>query len=165
MAYELRQYHFVVYDLMNMTPILETEMITREQLQGQWNQVKGQIREKWGQFSDDDLQRFQGNGEQLVGMIQEKTGATRQEIERFLDSTMQAGSSYISAAAERTAQYTDQARKQVQQGYDQARQQVAQGYDQAQQTVRARPMESLTAAFGAGIVAGVLVGLLLTPRR
>ncbi len=140
-------------------------MLTREQLQGRWKQVKGQIREKWGELTDDDLQKFQGNGEQLVGIIEEKTGATRQEIEKFLDSTLRETSSYIQTATEKANEYTAAASEKVNYYSGEARKQMQQGYDQAQQTVRARPIESITTAFGAGVVAGVLVGLMLYPRR
>ena len=38
--------------------------INAQQLQGQWNQLKGQVREKWGQLTDDDLQLTGGNVDQ-----------------------------------------------------------------------------------------------------
>ena len=55
-----------------------------EQLSGSWNEIKGKIREKWGQLSDNDLERFKGNVDQLVGYVQQKTGQAPQEIEAFL---------------------------------------------------------------------------------
>jgi len=42
---------------------------------------------------------------------------------------------------------------------------LEEGYEEAQEMVRSRPLESLTAAFGAGLIAGVLVSLLLRPSR
>jgi ElaB/YqjD/DUF883 family membrane-anchored ribosome-binding protein len=53
----------------------------------------------------------------------------------------------------------------VREGYDSVEQSMEEGYDEAQQMVRSRPMESLGAAFGAGLVAGVLVSLMLRSSR
>jgi uncharacterized protein YjbJ (UPF0337 family) len=52
--------------------------------QGRWEELKGRVREKWGQLTDNDLDKAQGNLEQLIGLIKERTGATAQEIEREL---------------------------------------------------------------------------------
>jgi uncharacterized protein YjbJ (UPF0337 family) len=52
--------------------------------QGRWEELKGRVREKWGQLSDNDLETARGNLEQLIGLIKERTGATMQEIEREL---------------------------------------------------------------------------------
>ena len=58
--------------------------INAQELQGQWNRLKGQVKEKWGQLTDDDLQISGGNVDQLVGRIQQKTGVARDQIEKFL---------------------------------------------------------------------------------
>ena len=42
-------------------------MINAQELQGQWNQIRGQVKQKWGQLTDDDLQIHGGNIDQLVG--------------------------------------------------------------------------------------------------
>jgi uncharacterized protein YjbJ (UPF0337 family) len=55
-------------------------------LKGQWTQLKGRIREKWGKLTDDDLDQIQGRGEQLVGKIQERYGVARDEARRQFDS-------------------------------------------------------------------------------
>jgi len=49
-------------------------MINEQVLQGNWNEIKGKIRSKWGQLTNDDLQSFDGNVDRLVGLIQRKTG-------------------------------------------------------------------------------------------
>lgn len=51
-------------------------------LKGQWNQLKGSVREQWGKLTDDDLDRIQGESEQLVGRIQERYGIARDEAQR-----------------------------------------------------------------------------------
>ena len=56
-------------------------MITRQELQGQWNQVKGQVQERWGEFSDDELMEARGSADQLVGVIQQNSSAPDAELQ------------------------------------------------------------------------------------
>ena len=51
-------------------------------LKGQWNQLKGKVREKWGKLTNDDLNVIQGQSQQLVGRIQERYGMARAEAEQ-----------------------------------------------------------------------------------
>ena len=53
-------------------------------LKGQWNQLKGKVREKWGKLTNDDLDQIQGRAQQLIGKIQERYGIAREEAERQL---------------------------------------------------------------------------------
>ncbi len=58
----------------------------REQkMGGSWKQFKGRIKEAWGSLSDDDLDRFEGRRDQLEGLIEQKTGESRQNIKKELD--------------------------------------------------------------------------------
>ena len=75
-------------------------MVNTQVLQGQWNQVRGQLKKKWGQLTEDDLKFTNGNIDQLVGRIQHKTGEAREAIEGFLDELTSQGASAISHAAE-----------------------------------------------------------------
>ena len=80
-------------------------MINAQELQGQWNQVRGKVREKWGQLSDDDLTIQGGNVDQLIGKIQQKTGEGREAIEKFLGSLTSSGASTVSQVAEAARGY------------------------------------------------------------
>jgi uncharacterized protein YjbJ (UPF0337 family) len=140
-------------------------MLTREELQGQWTQLKGKIRERWGQITDDELQQVHGDAEQFVGFLQRKTGQSRQQIEQFVRETMDAGDSLMQQASGAARDYAQRAAQTVQEGYEAVEQGMEEGFAEAQDMVRARPMESVTAAFGAGLVAGVLVSLLLRSSR
>ena len=51
-------------------------------LTGQWMQLKGKVREKWGKLTNDDLDEIQGRAQQLVGRVQERYGIARDEAER-----------------------------------------------------------------------------------
>jgi uncharacterized protein YjbJ (UPF0337 family) len=56
-----------------------------DEIKGNWLQVKGKAREKWGDLTDDDLDRIGGKKDQLVGMIQSKYGKTKDDAERESD--------------------------------------------------------------------------------
>jgi uncharacterized protein YjbJ (UPF0337 family) len=54
-------------------------------IQGKWKQVKGQVKEKWGKLTDDDLDVVAGKKDQLVGKIQERYGYAKDQAEREVD--------------------------------------------------------------------------------
>lgn len=56
-----------------------------DQVQGKWKQYKGQVRAKWGNLTDSDLDVIEGNRQQLVGKIQEYYGVTRENAEKQID--------------------------------------------------------------------------------
>ena len=55
-------------------------------LKGKWMQIKGSVREKWGQLTDDDVDRVSGSAERLVGVIQERYGWAKQKAEDEVDA-------------------------------------------------------------------------------
>jgi len=58
-------------------------------LRGQWNQLKGRIREQWDKLNDEDLDQIQGRAEQLIGKLQQRYGIARDEAKRQVDAWMQ----------------------------------------------------------------------------
>lgn len=46
-----------------------------------WNQLKGVVKEKWGQLTDDDLMQIEGNYDKFKGLLQEKYGYSKSELE------------------------------------------------------------------------------------
>ena len=55
------------------------------QVKGIWNVVKGRLKQRWAELTDDDLRYVEGQEDELVGRIQKRTGATRAAIERSLN--------------------------------------------------------------------------------
>ena len=51
-------------------------------MKGQWKQVSGSIKEKWGKLTDDDLQEIDGSLEVFQGKMQEKYGMEKDEAEK-----------------------------------------------------------------------------------
>ena len=56
--------------------------MNKNTLKGQWSQVKGKVKEKWGDLTDDDLTYIDGKRDQLAGRIQERYGMAQDEAER-----------------------------------------------------------------------------------
>ena len=54
-------------------------------LKGQWKQLKGAVKERWGELTDDELDVIDGQRDQLVGKIQERYGYGRDVVEREVD--------------------------------------------------------------------------------
>ena len=131
-------------------------MVTREELKGQWNQVKGRLQEHWGQLTEDDLQRAEGSADQLIGVVQQKTGATRGEVEHFLANVLTEGRSRMDQVTETASQYAEEASVMARQQYERAAEATADFSKQVAHTVRNRPAESLAIAFGLGIAAGAV---------
>ncbi|WP_420643282.1 CsbD family protein [Candidatus Leptofilum sp.] len=59
-------------------------------LKGKWEQIKGQVRQKWGELTDDDVDRIAGKRQELVGVIQERYGRAQEEAEKEVDEFLTA---------------------------------------------------------------------------
>ena len=60
-----------------------------DQIQGKWKQFKGTARAKWGDLTDSDFERINGNREQLIGLIQERYGIAKEAAERQVNEWAQ----------------------------------------------------------------------------
>jgi uncharacterized protein YjbJ (UPF0337 family) len=146
-------------------------MINAQEIQGKWNRIRGQVKEKWGQLSDDDLAIQGGNVDQLVGRIQQKTGEGREAIEKFLGELTSRSSAGVAQVAETARDFAQQAGSYVQgagermrEGYGQVAEGARERYEMAEDMVRQNPAESIAAAFGFGLVLGLAFGLALRAR-
>jgi len=54
-------------------------------IKGQWKQLTGKVKEKWGKLTDDDLTAVAGKKDQLVGKLQERYGYEKDQAEKELD--------------------------------------------------------------------------------
>lgn len=59
---------------------------TSDKIKGNWNQLKGKVKQQYGELTDDDLTYTEGKEDELIGKIQEKTGKTKDEVKSFIDS-------------------------------------------------------------------------------
>jgi len=59
-----------------------------DQVQGQWKQLKGSMREQWGKLTDDDIEQVAGDRDKLVGKIQERYGYEKDRAQKFIDEAI-----------------------------------------------------------------------------
>jgi uncharacterized protein YjbJ (UPF0337 family) len=55
-------------------------------LKGTWNELKGKVKQAYGDLTDDDLVCEEGKDDELVGKLQQKTGKSRDEVVDWLNS-------------------------------------------------------------------------------
>jgi uncharacterized protein YjbJ (UPF0337 family) len=58
---------------------------TQLNLKGNWNVVKGKLKQAYGELTDDDLTYVDGQEDELVGRIQKRIGATATDVRRLLE--------------------------------------------------------------------------------
>lgn len=62
----------------------------KDQLKGNWNVIKGNLKQKWADLTDDDLLYEEGKEDELLGRVQKKTGQTKEAINDFIEKTKSA---------------------------------------------------------------------------
>jgi uncharacterized protein YjbJ (UPF0337 family) len=60
--------------------------MTTLDLKGRWNEVKGKLKQKYGELTDDDLVFAEGKEEELLGRLQQKLGKEKEEIRQIIES-------------------------------------------------------------------------------
>lgn len=53
-------------------------------MKGNWNEIKGKLKQQYSNLTDDDLKYMEGKTDELVGRIQKKTGKSKEEVERMI---------------------------------------------------------------------------------
>jgi uncharacterized protein YjbJ (UPF0337 family) len=56
-----------------------------DRIEGNWKQLKGKVKEQWGELTDDDIDRIAGRRDQLAGRLQETYGIGKDEAEAQID--------------------------------------------------------------------------------
>lgn len=63
--------------------------MNKDIIQGNWNELKGKVKQQWGKLTDDEITQMQGSFEKLEGILQKKYGygkeQAQKEIQTFLD--------------------------------------------------------------------------------
>lgn len=58
--------------------------MTKLEIKGDWNIIKGKLKQKWANLTDDDLQFVEGKHDVMIGRIQKRTGEKREAIEKSI---------------------------------------------------------------------------------
>jgi len=64
--------------------------MNKTEFEGKWMQMKGEVKRRWGQLTDDDLTEIDGDREKLIGKLQEKYGIAKEQAEKQADELQQA---------------------------------------------------------------------------
>ncbi len=59
--------------------------MNEDTLKGKWNEIRGEIQKKWGELTDDDLDKAEGQHDKMVGLLQQKYGYARDKAEKEYD--------------------------------------------------------------------------------
>ena len=59
--------------------------MTKLQMKGSWNEVKGKLKQKYAELTDDDLQFVEGKEDELLGRIQQRLGKSKDELRRDIE--------------------------------------------------------------------------------
>jgi uncharacterized protein YjbJ (UPF0337 family) len=63
--------------------------MNKDIIAGKWKEMKGSVKEQWGKLTDDEIDRAEGRAEQMVGLLQQRYGYSKdkaqEEYDRFLD--------------------------------------------------------------------------------
>ena len=60
--------------------------MNEDQFKGKWNQVKGKLKQKYAQLTNDDLTYVEGKSDELLGKLQEKTGKTKEQLKEEINN-------------------------------------------------------------------------------
>ena len=129
-------------------------------VEGNWKQMKGRVKERWGKLTDDDLTAIAGRRDQLEGMIQERYGyakeRARREIEDWLHSiesnlaeqleSLRSGIEELSSTVERIAK----------EQLPRARSKATDALTDAEEAVKRNLLVVAAIALGLGLLIGVL---------
>jgi uncharacterized protein YjbJ (UPF0337 family) len=56
------------------------------EIKGSWNELKGKVKQAYGDLTDDDLTREEGKDDEMLGKLQQKTGKTRDDLVKWINS-------------------------------------------------------------------------------
>ena len=59
--------------------------MTKLQFKGSWNEVKGKLKQKYADLTDDDLTFAEGKEDELLGRLQKRLGKSKDEVRREIE--------------------------------------------------------------------------------
>jgi len=59
--------------------------VLQDKIKGNWNQMKGNLKQKWAELTDDELLYEEGKEDEMIGKIQKKTGESKEAINKFIE--------------------------------------------------------------------------------
>jgi uncharacterized protein YjbJ (UPF0337 family) len=60
--------------------------MTNLQIKGSWNEIKGKLKQKYGQLTDNDLAFADGKEDELLGRLQQRLGKSKEDLRKEIES-------------------------------------------------------------------------------
>ena len=135
-------------------------------VEGNWKQLRGQVKERWGRLTDDDLTAIAGRRDELEGKIQERYGYTKDRIRKEIDDWRRSVESNVRASKgdlgteleairadieSLTSTVSRIANKQLNRVQDKA----LDAANQAEEAIRQNPLSAVAIAVGLGFLFGI----------
>ena len=136
-------------------------MVSQAVLHENWNDIRATLKSKWRQLTDHDLGRFTGTADQLVNLIQQRSGQAKSEIENQLEDIIaqeRSATDQIVGALHNTGSL---AADLLQENDDHACDKLVRGYREATTFVRGNPGAAVVILFASGLLAGLGIAMLL----
>jgi uncharacterized protein YjbJ (UPF0337 family) len=64
--------------------------MNQDVFEGKWKEMRGQVKEWWGKLTDDDLEQVGGKADQMIGLLQQKYGYTKEHAEKEFNQRLEA---------------------------------------------------------------------------
>ena len=148
-------------------------------IEHEWDAIKGQLKKRFAQLTDDDLAFAKGKGEELFSRLREKLGLTVHDFEALLDELRATAAGTLEHMKAKAGEFADAARAKAGEvtgalkekataigedakvkataAYDTARKSARNLLEDGTEYVRHNPRQSLLAAICAGFVAGLMI--------
>ncbi len=137
-------------------------------IDGTWDQVKGKLRQTYGQLTDSDLTFAEGKLDELLGRLQSKLGLTAAELNAKLNEIKaefgpevsgvgEAAASMLAHAKEKVESMATSLSNQASETGKQITKQMRSLHSESEEFVRRQPRQSLLTALAAGFIVGLLI--------
>ena len=77
---------FKIGDIQFSNMVRNTGMSTKLNIKGNWNQIKGKLKQKYGQLTDDDLTFAEGKDDELLGRLQTRLGKAKEDLRSEIEA-------------------------------------------------------------------------------
>jgi ElaB/YqjD/DUF883 family membrane-anchored ribosome-binding protein len=139
-------------------------MVDHDALLRSWKEISEKLRQHWAELANEDFQSFNGDVNQVVELIQRKTGDARTIVERYLNELSANAASAFERSTEDVREYARESGERIEEGTRQAVEAWRESRKMAEAYARQRPVASMAVCFGAGILAGLVLGLSVRRR-
>lgn len=136
-------------------------MVSQTILEENWNDIKESLKSKWKQLSDHDLRGFKGSADELVQVIQHRTGQARTLIENQLEEMISQGRTLKKQVGQYVSEAASQAGEACDAGYDVAARKLREGYSEVSRYAEKNPGAAVAILLGSGILAGLGIAMLM----